>query len=69
MPLIDQVVLADERDADSPGMLLARKHKVSRAPFFLLEDDHGEILVFEVYFKLKKHLSELGHTLTSSSSL
>lgn len=69
LPLIDQIVLADERDADSPGLHLARKYKVSRAPFFLVEDDHGEVLVFDVYFKLKKHLTELGYAMTETSSL
>merc|ERR1719401_3163630 len=36
---IDRTVYADERDTSSEGIVLARKHKVSKAPFFVVIDD------------------------------
>lgn len=37
MSRIDHVVVADERDPDSEGMLLAAHHEVATAPFFIVE--------------------------------
>ena len=51
---IDEVVVADESDANSRGMVLAREHEVSRAPFFIVEKDDGGTEVYTVYFKLVK---------------
>ncbi|NKB37373.1 MAG: hypothetical protein GKR93_09435 [Gammaproteobacteria bacterium] len=53
--LIDEIVVADERDNDSAGMLLARAHKVEQAPFFLV-DDGQKIIVYTVYFQLVKEV-------------
>ncbi len=56
---IDQIVVADERDPDSEGMLLARKYKVERAPFFVVEEDKQPTKIYTVYFKfVKEVLSE-----------
>lgn len=60
LPLIDHIAIADERDADSEGMRLAVIHRVERAPFFLLENDAGEVEVFDVYFKFKKYAQQQG---------
>lgn len=57
LAIIDHIVIADARDVDSPGMQLARKHQVERAPFFIVEDD-GEVQIFDIYFKFKKYLTE-----------
>ena len=38
MSRIDATVMADERDSQSAGALLAAQHKVSLAPFFIVED-------------------------------
>ena len=38
MSRIDRVVIADERDPESEGMRLARRHGVATAPFFIVED-------------------------------
>lgn len=51
---IDEIVVADEADASSPGMLLAKQHDVQRAPFFIVERDSGEVQVYTIYFKLVK---------------
>lgn len=57
---IDHIAIADERDVDSEGIRLATKFNISRAPFFLVEDDAGEITVFDIYFKFKKFMAEQG---------
>ncbi len=59
MPLINEVVIADSRDAESAGMKLARQYQVERAPFFIVEQEKKQ-LVFDVYFKLRKHLVKNG---------
>lgn len=56
---INQIAIADERDADSQGMQLARKYEVERAPFFLVEEN-GETTVYDIYFKFKKFMAEQG---------
>lgn len=50
MSRIDEIVIADERDEQSPGMLIAAKHDVRLAPFFVVEDGE-ETRVYTVYFK------------------
>lgn len=69
MHLINHVVIADEGDASSEGVRLAQQHKVGRAPFFLVETQDEDILVFDIYFKLKKYLADLGFSTTESASL
>lgn len=39
---IDEVVWAVESDPECAGMQLAKKHGVTLAPFFILEDEQGE---------------------------
>jgi len=53
---INKITVADERDPQSEGIVLARKHNVSRAPFFVVTEDAtpDEEKVYDVYFKLKK---------------
>ncbi len=56
---IDQIVIADERDPDSEGMILAQQHKVDLAPFFVVEEDGQATKIYTVYFKfVKEVLSE-----------
>ena len=58
--LIDSIVIADERDAQSPGIQLAKRHNIQRAPFFLVKDESGEVSAYEVYFRFKKFLFDQG---------
>ncbi len=58
MERIDEILVADERDPSSPGMLLAAEHQVDRAPFFVVEQDDGTIKVYTVYFKFVKEVLE-----------
>ena len=53
---IDQIVIADERDPNSEGMLLAKKHNVSLAPFFIVEVDGQPAKIYTVYFKFVKEV-------------
>ncbi len=56
---IDQIVVADERDPNSEGMILAKKHNVDLAPFFVVEEEGQATKIYTVYFKfVKEVLSE-----------
>jgi len=60
MRFINEVVIADEADKESKGMLLATEHNVTKAPFFIIEKDDGSIEVHTIYFKfVKEVLSKL----------
>lgn len=52
---IDEVVWADEGDEESPGMLLAKKHDIAVAPFFLVESSSG-ISVYPNVIKVAKEI-------------
>tara|TARA_A100001015_G_scaffold22906_2_gene25970 strand:+ start:126 stop:410 length:285 start_codon:yes stop_codon:yes gene_type:complete len=53
---INDIVVADERVSDSPGIKLAEKHGVEQAPFFIVSDgDQNPVeTVYTVYFKFVK---------------
>ncbi len=53
---IDSIVIADERDTDSAGMLLATKHQVKQAPFFIVRDEQGNETIHTVYFRFIKEV-------------
>ena len=53
---IDKTVIADERDANSEGMLLARQYNVDRAPFFIVEKEGQEPVIYTVYLKFVKEV-------------
>jgi len=55
---IDHIAMADELDADSEGIRLAKRHKATRAPFFLVEDEVGTVTVFYNYLEFKKFMAE-----------
>jgi len=57
MSRIDEVLVADERDAESAGMKLAKELDVERAPFFIVEEN-GETEVYTVYMKFLKDVLE-----------
>ncbi len=56
MDRIDEILVADERDPTSAGMLLAAELQVDRAPFFVVEQDDGSQQVYTVYFKFVKEV-------------
>ncbi|MCX8073372.1 MAG: hypothetical protein N3C12_13115 [Candidatus Binatia bacterium] len=56
---IDEVVWADEREPTSPGMQLAEKLGVDRAPFFLVRDQSGEHVYTSVLQLIRTHLGEV----------
>lgn len=45
---IDEIVWAHEDDPTSPGVALAQRLGVDRAPFFIVRDDHGESVYVSV---------------------
>lgn len=51
MNRIDRTVIADERDINSEGMQLAKQYSVNLAPFFLVENEGKEAIIYTVYFK------------------
>lgn len=54
---IDDIVIAREDEPQSPGALLAAKHGVHQAPFFVVTDDSsGELqqTIYTVYFAFVK---------------
>lgn len=53
---IHEVLVADERDPSSPGLLLAQELNVERAPFFVVEQDDGSRSVYTVYLKFVKEV-------------
>jgi len=52
---IDSVLIADERDPDSPGLRIAAELGVTRAPFFIVENE-DETIVYTVYFKFLREV-------------
>ena len=54
---IDEVIIADERDPNSPGMRLADELNVSLAPFFVVSVQ-GNVSVYTLYFKFVKEILE-----------
>jgi hypothetical protein len=56
MARINETVIADERDDQSPGMLLAAKYQVTQAPFFIVRADGGAERVYTVYFKFVREI-------------
>lgn len=57
---IDRIAIADERDPNSEGMQLARKHQVDRAPFFIVEDEQGHTRLYTIYFQFLKEVLGVG---------
>lgn len=53
---IDEIVIANESDSSSSGMLLAATHDVDRAPFFVVERDGQPTAIYTVYFKFVKEV-------------
>merc|ERR1712187_1030937 len=56
---IDRTIYLDERDTSSEGFVIAREHKIQKAPFFTVTEEDYKVTdkakqIYEVYFKLKK---------------
>ena len=59
---VDEVVWAREDDPESPGMVLARRLGVERAPFFVVRDEQDE----KVYTSVLQLVRErFGQSVTS----
>lgn len=53
---MDEILVADERDPGSDGMLLAAELGVERAPFFVVTRDDGSRQVYTVYLQFVKEV-------------
>jgi len=53
---IDQIVIADEADDQSEGMLLAAHYNIDRAPFFIVEHEGADPVIYTIYFKFVKEV-------------
>jgi hypothetical protein len=53
---IDSIVIADERDPDSEGQKLARRHGVELAPFFIIEQDDGSTRVYSIFLRFLREV-------------
>ncbi|MBT7952217.1 MAG: hypothetical protein HN764_11375 [Gammaproteobacteria bacterium] len=56
MESIDEIIIADERDPESLGMQLARRHQVDLAPFFLVLNDDNTTSIYTIYFQFVKEV-------------
>ena len=55
---IDRIVIADENDPNSEGMLLAQRYQVEIAPFFMVESAGREPEIHTVYFRFLREVLE-----------
>lgn len=55
---IDRTVLAIENDPSSDGAVLAARHGVQRAPFFVISRPDGSVQVIESYLAFKRRYTE-----------
>lgn len=62
MNRLDEVLVVREDDPDSPGAVLAERHGVRRAPFFVIRDPDGAERVIESYLAFKRWFSTGGST-------
>lgn len=60
---INHVVIADVRDDQSPGMVLARQYKVKKVPFFVVDNlgldcNYSKASVFDRYSAFKRFVNQ-----------
>lgn len=60
---VDNVVMVREDDPSSPGVRLAQRHGVQRAPFFVLRHDNGDEQVIDSYLAFKRWFSDSDTTI------
>jgi len=57
--LMNEILVADERDPWSDGMLLAAELGVTQAPFFVVTHDDGSRKVYTIYLQFVKEVLAL----------
>jgi phosphoadenosine phosphosulfate reductase len=63
---IDDVVWAVEGEPESEGMQLARRYAVETAPFFLVDDGHGERIPYASVLRLMRERLEVTRPLPAA---
>lgn len=58
MRFINRTVIADLRDPNSEGLQIAQQYNVERAPFFVVQTDNGDTVIYTVYLKMVKEMLE-----------
>jgi hypothetical protein len=61
MKHIDEVIIAQENNPKSSGMILANKYKVNNAPFFIVknnEKDEKPKEIFTMFYQLKNFIEK-----------
>lgn len=58
MVRIHETLVADERDPESPGMIIAKRYQVDRAPFFVVERPSAQPQIYTVYLQFVKEVLE-----------
>jgi len=53
---INHIAVADERDPDSEGMVLANRYQIERAPFFIIEEPGREPRIYTVFMRFLKEV-------------
>ena len=66
---IDEVVWAQEGDRNSPGMVLAARLGIGRAPFFVVHDAGGEQVYTSVLRLVQERFGEESSTLEQAGDL
>ncbi len=54
MKFIDYIAYADVKNPESEGFLLANKHSIDTAPFFVVKDGNSE-QAYKTYLQLRKN--------------
>jgi len=68
MQFIDEVVVADTQNPNSPGMRLAENLGVERAPFFVVQSPGKRDLVYTVYRRFLRDIFDKPSFSTSDGS-
>lgn len=68
MQRVDGTLVAREDDAASPGMVLADRNGVTRAPFFVIRQPDGSERIIESYLAFKRWLSTSGLSMNDSTT-
>lgn len=56
MHRLDEILIADVRDPQSPGFVLAQSLEVTRAPFFVVEHSDGRQEVHTIFIKFLREV-------------
>ncbi|MGK7954174.1 MAG: hypothetical protein AB4063_02750 [Crocosphaera sp.] len=53
---IDEIIAADQRQADSQGFVLANQYQIESAPFFIVKNEQGLTEIYKAYHRFLKDI-------------